>query len=87
MVVVHRRTQTGVGKPSERLNKLHLGQASADGFDEDRSLMPSEWTRQSFFSGMLMCLASRGSNNTARTRVLPFLLGFRETRCRYRVGS
>src|SRR5438270_1078030 len=40
-----------------------------------------------FGSGIVICLASRGCRTTARTRVLPFLLGFLDTRCRQPVGS
>src|SRR5437868_5825361 len=40
-----------------------------------------------YFSGMLICLTSRGTNNTARIRVLPLSLGFRDTRCKLMVSS
>src|SRR5262249_32801160 len=39
------------------------------------------------FSGMTMSLTSPGWSTTARMRVLPFLLGFLDTRCRQPVGS
>jgi hypothetical protein len=34
-----------------------------------------------------MCFASRGTSHPASTRVLPFSLGVRDTRCRLMVGS
>src|SRR6516162_11899794 len=40
-----------------------------------------------FYSGIVICRASRGCRTTARTRVLTFAAGFFDTRCKQPVGS